>query len=247
MKAGGFLGGVVLQGLLAGLGTCLGALIVIACSRLRPGVFSLLLGFASGVMTAVIVFDLLPSSLRYDTPLVTLTGFLGGAGILAALDLGIKILSPQTVTGNGYLRTGYLIAVGIALHDFPEGLAIAAGFAAAGKLGPLLALAIGVHNIPEGMAVSAPLRAGGLSVKRVLALSLLISLITPLGVFTGLMLLENYRTPIGALLAFAAGAMTYIVLAALAPMSRRGNRHLARLGVVAGVLFILALDFIVLE
>ncbi len=244
-KVGGLLGSIVLQGLLAGLGTCLGALIVIGCSRLRPGVFSLLLGFAAGVMTAVIVFDLLPSSLRYGTPLTALAGFLSGAGILAVLDLCIKILSPQTAAGGGYLRTGFLIALGIALHDFPEGLAIAAGFATAGKLGPLLALAIGIHNIPEGMAVSAPLRAGGLSVKQVLALSLLISLITPLGVFTGLVLLENFLAPIGALLAFAAGAMTYIVLAALAPMSRRDNKYLAHLGAGAGVLLILALDFIV--
>ncbi len=239
------MGGMVLQGLLAGLGTCLGALIVITCNRLRPGTFSLLMGFASGVMAAVIIFDLLPSSLRYGTTLAAFTGLVGGAGILATLDLGIKILSPGTVTGNGYLRVGCLIAIGIALHDFPEGLAIAAGFAAAGKLGLLLALAIGIHNIPEGMAVSAPLRAGGLSITRVLAISLLISLVTPAGVFAGLILMENHHVPIGALMAFAAGAMTYIVLGALAPVSYRNNGRLACLGAVAGILLILALDFIV--
>lgn len=238
------MGGIVLLGLIAGLGTCLGALLVTTCGRLRPGTLSLLLGLAAGIMTAVIVFDLLPSSLRYGSLLDTLTGFLGGIGLMAALDLSLNILSPSTFKGRDYLKMGYLIATGIALHDFPEGLAIAAGFAAADKLGPLLVLAIGLHNIPEGMATAAPLRYGGLNAGRVLAINALISLVTPLGTFIGLILVETSRAFIGLLLAFAAGAMTYIVLGELAPESRRNNRHLAYLGMLTGVLLILALSFI---
>ncbi len=58
---------------------------------------------------------------------------------------------------------GYLIAIGIALHDLPEGIAIAVGYAAQENLGLIIALAIGLHNIPEGMATAAPLLMGGLT------------------------------------------------------------------------------------
>lgn len=234
------MGVIVLLGLAAGLGTCLGALLVTTCGRLRPGTLSLFLGLAAGIMMAVIVFDLLPASLRYGSPQSALTGMLGGIGLMAALDLGLNLFSPA-LAGRDYLKMGYLIAIGIALHDFPEGLAVAAGFAAAEKLGPLLVLAIGLHNIPEGMACSAPLRYGGLSAGRVMAINALISLVTPLGTFAGLILVGMSEAFIGFLLAFAAGAMSYIVLWELAPESRRNSRLMAYLGMLAGILLILGL------
>ena len=239
------MGSIILLGLVAGLGTCLGALLVIACGSLRPGAVSLMLGLASGIMVAVILCDLLPSSLEYGNPLMALKGFLGGTLLMAALDLLVNLLSPAARPGRDYLKMGYLIALGIALHDLPEGFAIAAGFAAAEKLGPILVIAIGLHNIPEGMATAAPLRYGGCSGARVLAINMLISLVTPLGTFIGLVLVEASRTFIGLLLAFAAGAMTYIVLGELAPESRRGSKPLAHLGMLAGFLLILSLGFIV--
>ncbi|MCL6635754.1 MAG: ZIP family metal transporter [Peptococcaceae bacterium] len=239
------MGGIVLMGLVAGLGTCLGALIVIACSRLRPSFLSLLLGLAAGVMAAVVAIDLLPTSLRYGSLPAALAGFLGGAGLMGALGRGLNRFFPSALKGANYLKMGCLIATGIALHDFPEGLAIAAGFAAAQELGPLLVLAIGLHNIPEGMACAVPLRCGGLGAGRVLAINALISLVTPLGTFTGLALVRACAGFIGLLLAFAAGAMTCIVLCELGPESRRHHRLLAHLGMLAGISTILFLEFIV--
>ncbi|NLI11829.1 ZIP family metal transporter [Pelotomaculum propionicicum] len=239
------MGGIVLLGLIAGLGTCLGALLVTSCGRLRPGTLSLLLGFAAGIMAAVIIFDLLPSSLRYGSLPLACAGFCAGTGLMYALDLWLNTLSPSFINKKGYyLKMGYLISTGIALHDFPEGLAIAAGFAAADKLGPLLVLAIGIHNIPEGMATAAPLKIGGLSARRVLAINALISLVTPLGVFVGQVLVESSRTFIGLLLSFAAGAMTYIVLHELVPESRRNSKPLAHFGIIWGLLLILTLNLI---
>ncbi|WP_190240062.1 ZIP family metal transporter [Pelotomaculum schinkii] len=238
------MGEIVLLGLIAGLGTCLGALLVVAFGRLGPASISLMLGFASGIMTAVIIFDLLPSSLHYGSLAATLTGFAGGILLMAFLDLGLNILAPSLFRGRGYLKMGYLIAAGIALHDLPEGFAIAAGFAAAERLGPILVLAIGLHNIPEGMATAAPLRYGGMGAGRVLALNAIISLVTPLGTFVGLELVAASYTFIGLLLAFAAGAMTYIVLGELAPESRRSNKPLAYTGMLAGLILIMALSFI---
>ncbi|MFX4262871.1 ZIP family metal transporter [Pelotomaculum propionicicum] len=239
------MGSIVIMGLIAGLGTCLGAILVTCCGHLRPRTLSLLLGFASGVMASVIIFDLLPSSLNYGSFIFTLAGFLGGIGLMFILDLALNILYPATLRGKGYLKMGFLIATGIALHDLPEGLAIAAGFAAAEKLGPILAFAIGVHNIPEGMVCAAPLRVGGLGAGRVLLVNVLISLVTPLGVFIGLILVKTSSLFISLLLSFAAGAMTYIVLHELAPESRRNSSFLAYLGMLSGLLLIIGLNIIV--
>jgi ZIP family zinc transporter len=239
------MGGIVVLGLIAGFGTFLGAILVTFCGHLRPRSISLLLGFAAGVMSSVIVFDLIPSSLNYGSFFFTLAGFLGGIGLMFILDMGLNILYPTSLKGRGYLRMGYLIATGIALHDLPEGLAIAAGFAAAEKLGPILVFAIGVHNIPEGMVCAAPLRVGGLGSARVLLINGLISLVTPLGVFIGLLLVKTSPLFISLLLSFAAGAMTYIVLHDLAPESRRNSRFLAYLGMLSGLLLILGLNIIV--
>lgn len=238
------MGDIVLMGLIAGLGTFIGALIVILSGRLRSGSISLILGLAAGIMAAVIILDLIPSSLRYGSPLAALTGFLGGCGLMAALDLVLNYLSPCSCQGKDYLKMGYLIAIGIAVHDFPEGLAIAAGFTAAEKLGPLLVFAIGIHNIPEGMATATPLRYGGQNPWQVLALNAAISMVTPAGVFMGLVLLKTSRGLISLLLAFAAGAMTYIVASELAPESRRCSRPLAYTGMLAGILLIVLLNFI---
>jgi len=235
---------IVLQGLAAGLGTCLGAGAVIAFGRLKPSTLALLLGLAAGIMSSVVIFDLLPSSLRYGGFIVTISGFAAGTGIMAVMDMALGLLSPSTFSGKDYLKMGYLIAAGIALHDLPEGLAIAAGFAAPGNLGPLLVLAIGLHNIPEGMATAAPLRYGGLGAAKVLLINVLISLVTPLGTYLGVVLVEASRVFIGLLLAFAAGAMTYIVTNELIPEASRYSRLLACLGVLAGAAFMSALNFI---
>ncbi|BAF58275.1 predicted divalent heavy-metal cations transporter [Pelotomaculum thermopropionicum SI] len=235
---------IVLMGLIAGLGTCLGALLVALPGRPRPGVFSFLLGLAAGIMAAVIVIDLVPSSLRYGSLPAALAGFLSGAGLMAILDLAFIFFSPSSARPGSFLKMGFLIAAGIALHDFPEGLAIAAGYAAAKDLGPLLAFAIGLHNIPEGMACAAPLKYGGLSTGLILAINAAISLVTPLGVLLGLAAVKVSGGLIGLLLAFAAGAMTYIILRELAPQSRRNSKFMACLGMAAGAAAIMALGLI---
>lgn len=238
------MGEIVLQGFIAGLGTCLGALLVIAYGCLKKSTASLLLGLASGIMAAVVLFDLLPSSLEYGNMFTCVTGFAAGIVIMFAADLFLNLLTSSKRQGRSYLRMGYLIALGIAMHDLPEGLAIAAGFAAAERLGPVLALAIGLHNIPEGMATAAPLRLGGMGAGKVFLINAAISLITPAGTFLGILLIDTSKTFIGLLLAFAAGAMTYIVKRELLPESLRHSRPLACFGLTCGALFILLLNFI---
>ncbi len=222
--------------LAAGLGTVAGAVGPAFFGQLKPKTFSLLLGVAAGVMAAVVTLDLLPASLGYGL-ISTLGGLAAGIGLLGLTEVLLSHLDVAAAETAVFLRMGYLIAAGIALHDLPEGLAIAAGFAT-GTIGPFLALAIGLHNIPEGLAIAAPLRYGGMSSGRVIGLCVLISFVTPLGTFLGLTAIRSHAALIGPLLALAAGAMTYIVVGELLPKSRQLGAKSAYLGLVAGFGFI---------
>ena len=233
----------VFQALLAGLGTCLGASLILFLGQMGYRAFSVFLGLASGIMAAVVLLDLLPSALHYGRPVIGLLGFGTGFALVAVIDTTFGRFYNQPTTNN-YLVMGYLIAAGIALHDLPEGLAIAAGFATPGSLGPLLALSIGLHNIPEGMVTAAPLRAGGMSRTRILLLTGLVSLVTPAGTILGLAVISPSPSFLSGMLAFAAGAMTYIVKDKLIPESRRLNQSLAYTGIIIGFSLMTAVHLI---
>lgn len=224
------------------MGTCLGAALVVLFGRMSGRTLALLLGFASGIMGAVVMLDLVPASLHHGGAAVCLLGFAGGLLLVTVLDRALNLLVPGGNVHRLYLRMGYLIALGIALHDLPEGIAIAAGYSASPILGPALALAIGLHNIPEGMATAAPLRAGGMNGGRVVAINGLVSLVTPLGTLLGLFILRASPEFNALLLSLAAGAMIYIVGGKLAPASLGSHRLPALAGMAAGFLLILRLE-----
>ncbi|MCR4442704.1 MAG: ZIP family metal transporter [Peptococcaceae bacterium] len=237
---------VIWQSTLAGLATVLGALAVVALGRPGERVLAVLLGFAGGVMTAVVVFDLIPSALDYGSMLTAWSGFLLGLLFMLGLDLVISLLpglqnaGPLGLQGR-FLKMGYLIAVGIALHDLPEGIAIAVGYSAKESLGILIALSIGLHNIPEGMATAAPLNMGGMSKRGIILTCLAISLFTPLGSCLGLLLVSISGRFICLLLALAGGAMAFIVKNELIPEAYRWHPSFARTGFLLGILLILLL------
>ncbi|OAT82947.1 ZIP family metal transporter [Desulfotomaculum copahuensis] len=236
------MGTVVLLALLAGLGTLAGAVLVLLCGRPGRRLFALFLGLAAGVMIAVVLVDLLPAAWRQGNPGQVLLGFSGGVLIMSALDMAGAVKADEL--RHRYLKIGYLIAAGIALHDLPEGLAIAAGFEGPARLGPLLVAAIALHNIPEGMATAAPLAAGGMRPAGVLAVNALVSLLTPLGCWLGLLFLHAGAASLSLLLAMAAGAMVYIIAVKLLPESHLLHRRTARAGLFAGLVLMIALNLL---
>lgn len=248
---------IIWQSIIAGLATVLGALIILATGRPEEKMLAILLGFAGGVMSAVVTFDLLPSALVYSNITVVMLGFTAGLCFMLILDVIISFLpqfkaeKEQHVTTRGWgnkkaglLKMGYLIAIGIALHDLPEGIAIAVGYAATENLGLIIALAIGMHNIPEGMAIAAPLTMAGIKPIRIILLCLFISLFTPAGALLGILLVSISSHFISLLLALAGGAMAFIVLNELLPEALRRHPHYAYCGFFLGVLLIIALTLI---
>lgn len=190
---------LLLLSLLAGLATFLGAVLAL----FLPGEASHhgLMSFSGGVMLVLAAADLLPAAWAQQGAFVALAGTAVGVGLLS-----LAAALPRAARTHPMLHTGRLTALAIALHDLPEGIALAAGLVSA-PLGFSLAIAIGLHNLPEGAATAAPLRAAGVAGWRILLLTLTIGLITPLGTLIGLFWLRVQPDSLGWLLSLAAGAM----------------------------------------
>ncbi len=238
---------VLLLSFLAGFATFLGGLSVLVLGKPTEKSLAVFLGLAVGIMLGVVVLDLLPSAYTYGTILTTFYGFIFGMLFLFLMGQLLDLISPATPAQRDMrylLNMGYLIAIGIALHDLPEGIAIAVGYAAKEQLGWLIALAIGLHNIPEGMATAAPLRMGGMRPVTILIVIGFVSLFTPLGTLIGLFIVSISPEKISFLLALAGGAMSYIVLFELIPEARQRHPNYARLGAMIGFAVIMTLTII---
>ena len=186
-------------------------------------------------------------------------GFLAGALFLRLVDLGLPHLHPGLADAEGPTtswRRATLLVLAITLHNIPEGLAVGVAFGAAGnaallpadrmqQIGAALALAIGIglQNFPEGTAVALPIRREGASRLRALWWGQLSAIVEPIaGVLgAGLVLLMAPILPYA--MAFAAGAMIYVVTEELIPESQAGGHvDLATMGVIGGFSVMMMLD-----
>lgn len=227
---------------IAGLATTLGSLLVLLFGKPQERVLASLLAGSGGVMLAVVSVDLLPSAWKIGPPLQVGVGFALGLLFMFLADQRLNI-STNTLPlsrRQRLKRTGLLVAAGIALHDIPEGMAIAVSQETASNLGFLIAIAIALHNLPEGMATAAPLKMAKIRRWKILLLNIGIAFFTPFGALLGLLALESVQNSLAFFLSFAAGAMTFLVFAELIPLSRERHPHYALLGGTVGfILFAL--------
>lgn len=224
---------------IAGFATTLGSILVLIFGRPQERVLATLLAGAGGVMLAVVSLDLLPTAWKIGPPLQVLLGLVLGLLFMAVADRQLNSTSPTLpLTRRQRLkRVGLLVATGIALHDIPEGMAIAVGQETTEGLGFIIALAITLHNIPEGMATTAPLKMANIRWWKILLLNIGIAFFTPLGALLGIIAVEGVQDSLAFFLALAGGAMAFLVFAELWPLSRERHPHYALLGGVIGYIF----------
>lgn len=224
--------------LFSGLATGMGGVIITFFGQPKERYLASMLGLAAGIMLAVVLFDLLPTALVFGGPFSTGLGFFAGCCVLWLMD-GImsRLYSASLNLADrlSYFRKlGYLIAIGIALHDLPEGMAIAVSYETSQQMGLIIALSIAVHNIPEGMAIAVPLKSGRVRSTNIILLLSLLGLFTPMGSLLGLLMLEQAKNYLAFLLAFAAGAMAYIVKDELLPALAGNHRLISYTGLTLG-------------
>lgn len=242
--------------------TCAGAAMVFffrkQTSRFMQTLF---LGFAAGIMISASVFGLLVPSIKEAEAsghigwLPAAGGFVLGVLFLYLLDQLIPHLHPGANTTEGLsssMKRTTLLVSAVTLHNIPEGMAVGLSFALAAQHGGdwmtyssaiALALGIGIQNFPEGAAISLPLRQEGLSVRKSFFMGCLSGVVEP--VFGLLMvLIAAWIAPaMPWLLAFAAGAMMYVVVEELIPEAHLGEHSNAgTLSVMAGFLLMMILD-----
>ena len=210
---------ISLLGLFFGtIGTTIGGIIGIISKRNSNRFLSFILAFASGLMLAVVCFDLIPESLEISSLTIVIVGIILGTICDILVD---KKFNNSNSIKSSLLRTGIVVSIGLALHNIPEGLAIGSGFDASNKLGISLAIAICLHDIPEGISMAIPMKNGGMSKMKVMFYVIMSGIATGIGAWIGAIIGTISVKVIAICLSFAAGAMLYIVSGELIPESNK--------------------------
>lgn len=242
--------------------TAAGASLVFFFKTINIRVLNFMLGFAAGVMIAASFWSLLAPAIEISeqkgmTPwLPALTGFLAGAGFIFLIDKLLPHVHPRLKTEQSEgIKTSWnrsvLLILAITLHNIPEGLAVGVAFGALmnnpdiALLGPAVALAIGIglQNFPEGAAVSIPLRREGFSRRKAFFYGQMSGIVEPIAGITGALLVVYVEPILPFALAFAAGAMMFVVVEEIIPESQHGTgSDLSTIGAILGFSVMMVLD-----
>ena len=254
------------------LGTMLGsAFVFFMRGEMSVRLQKSLLGFASGVMVAASVWSLLIPAMEMATPsnsqfsifnsqfstvLPAAVGFLLGIGFLLLIDeltphLHIGTDKPEGV--KSHLSRTAMLALAVTIHNLPEGMAVGVVFAGAEStlsnisLASALAVALGIaiQNVPEGAIISMPMRAAGNSKWKSFLIGSLSGAVEPIGAVAVLLLASQLLLVLPYMLAFAAGAMFYVVVEELIPEASGGQHsNLSTIGFAVGFVLMMVLDVV---
>lgn len=244
--------------------TALGASMVFFIKDVNRGFMDTLMGFTAGVMLAASFWSLLNPAIEmaevtWGASLAWVPvgiGFLAGAFFLFGLDQWLPHLHlSDPIEKSEGVKTSWnktvLLVLAITLHNIPEGLAIGVAFGAVAEGLPganlagaiALTIGIGIQDLPEGMAVSLPLRRYGLSRAKSFLWGQLSGVVEPIAAVSGVLLVMMMQSILPYALAFAAGAMIYIVVEEVIPESQRdGHTDKATLGLMIGFVLMMSLD-----
>lgn len=242
--------------------TAAGASLVFFFKKMNRAIFDGMLGFTGGVMVAASFWSLLSPSIEmsegegFIKVIPAAIGFLGGALFLYSLDkvlphLHVNFKQDEAEGIKTDWHRSILLVLAITLHNIPEGLAIGVLFGAAAvgidgaTVGGAIALAIGIgiQNFPEGIAVSMPLRRQGLSRWKSFNYGQLSAIVEPIAAVLGAWAVIQFQPILPYALAFAAGAMIFVVVEEVIPETQRDKyTDIAVLGFIGGFIVMMVLD-----
>ena len=243
--------------MIAGLSTGIGSLIALVANRTNTKFLCVSLGFSAGVMLYLSFMEMLPAAREELThclgertgTLSLILAFFGGIGLTAMIDLLVPTMNnPHEVQsiedmrkpGNLSLhRVGILVALSLAIHNFPEGIAAFTSALNGLSVAIPITIAIAVHNIPEGIAVSVPIYHATGSRRKAFWISFLSGLTEPLGALIAYLFLMPFWSPLinGIVFASVSGIMVYISLDELLPTAEKyGEHHISISGLIVGMI-----------
>ncbi|HOV80905.1 MAG TPA: ZIP family metal transporter [Bacillota bacterium] len=238
--------------LLAGMATGIGALPVIFIRNVSQKVQDAMLGFGAGVMLAATSFSLIIPAMesaggKADGAFIVAAGIVLGGLFLWAGDTYLPhehFVKGREGLNVRQLKQIWLFIIAITLHNFPEGLAVGVGFGEGDTAnGIILAAGIGLQNMPEGLVVALALLTVRYPVSKTLFTAFLTGLAEPVGGAAGVALVSVAGPFLPWALAFAAGAMLFVISDELIPEShRRGSEKEATFGVISGFILMMILD-----
>ena len=237
---------------------CLGASLVFFFRKeVSNKIYSLFLGFASGLMVAASIWSLILPALDGAAYLEKLSfvpvaiGIILGVGFLILLDLILpKIFNKKRKDGSEHLSKSSKLFLAVTLHNIPEGLAVGLAYGSAFLLGGnafysalMLTIGIGVQNFPEGTALVLPLKESLKSKKKAFFLTCLSGAVEPLMVVIGVLLSTSIEGLMPWFLSFSAGAMLYVVCEELLPDSQISSKnHIGTWGFIIGFVIMMIFD-----
>jgi ZIP family zinc transporter len=243
------IGFALLLSALAGLSTTIGSVLALFVRKPGSRLMTLTLGFSGGVMMLVSFVELLPGGIEAIGFAPANLAFFGGMLAMFLIDALIphdymaehhhtEIGEDDAALKSRLLKAGLFVALGLGIHNFPEGMASFATALSDPQLGIAIAIAIAIHNIPEGLAVSAPVYAATGSRSKAFWWSFLSGVAEPVGALLAAVVLLPFlnNAVLGVLLSVVAGIMVFISIDELLPISRAyGEEHLSIVGVVVGM------------
>ncbi|WP_392486205.1 ZIP family metal transporter [Haloimpatiens sp. FM7315] len=196
------------------IGTILGSIFGIVVKNPSKKFLSNIMGFASGVMIAIVVLDLIPESFAKLKIIWLIIYFIIGILVVGIIN---KYIITKKTFDEPFIRVAILVILTLAVHNFPEGLIMGCGIGLGSSLSFKMSFLIAFHDIPEGIAVAAPLMAAKEKKIKILFMALISSVPTLVGAFVGLYLGMVSKETLGVLYAFVSGIMSYIVMGEMIP------------------------------
>lgn len=222
------------------VGACIGAAFTLSLPLKKEKVIDILTGFTSGLMLGLISFGLIPEALAFSSLLpciaILITSYIAIGIIERYLD------ASSILVKNRHIKSGFLISIGIALHNFPEGLAIGSSFTYNHRFGILVGIMIIIHDIPEGFALAIPFKIAKRRNIDILKIAFLSGIPTGVGCLIGSLLSSITKLLMAGCLMAAAGAMLYVVMSEMIPeYSRKEDFKICAISNMIGIVFALLL------
>lgn len=233
------IGIITLYGFTVGiLGTGLGGLLSLFIKETNR-ILSFLLGLTGGFMLFIVTFHLLPESFILGGLIIPIIGIILGILLIVVLENTI-----EKNTRPPIMKSALLLGISIAVHNFPEGLALGFSFLTMSDFGPVLAIAMLLHNIPEGITMAIPMKINKIHPRKVLLYTILTGIPTGIGAFIGAYIGMISNTFISLCLSFAGGTMLYIICDEIIPNAKnlysgRGSSIGIVLGFIIGIILYL--------